>query len=591
MFFRDNSKVKNRLAGHTSPIDHRQTADSARDSGHWALAARHYMEMLKANPKDVGIWLQHGHALKELGLFVDAAASYDRALSLAPNDPEIHLQRGFLAKVTGDLPAALHFLRQARELGYEPIDLVEREIRLCSPPRPPSVRPKSSLGKTLPLRVYLSSIARTPLDESGAEMKNALGAIHYSYAFIMKGYMAALDVLEIPYTILRHPEFIPNIADRSDAELNVHIGFYPPDDVRLLKGAYNVLSVAWEFERLRAESEITSYHAFANPARILGLADEIWSISTFAVGAFRRAGLQRVEVVPTPILASGRPRRRLAQPDWTQIAQSADGLDAIRWVPLAIAPNVQASVDREAQRRRAKLIDVLTADAEETPPVIFLSIFNVYDWRKQIRPLIEGFIQYSRTNRNAYLMLKVSMPSKGDTFLNEELHNQQMTDPGQLLAPYVSDRIWMTADVLTREQMHSLYDCSAFYVCTSHAEGQNLPMLEAMARGVVPVSVDHTAMADYVRPDNASVIRSELRPFTPRLASRYHMYGVSTWYTSAEEVFSALVCASEMDRDTYAARSAAATRTVADQFGAEPLRAALDRIVAQLGATKAGENG
>jgi hypothetical protein len=98
-------------------------------------------------------------------------------------------------------------------------------------------------------------------------------------------------------------------------------------------------------------------------------------------------------------------------------------------------------------------------------------------------------------------------------------------------------------------------------------------------------------MADYIRPDNAIVIRSESRPFTRRLASRYHMYGISTWYTSAEDVFSAFLCASEMDRDTYAARSAAASRVVADQFGTEPLRAALNRISVEHSATNAGESG
>ncbi|MCA3417030.1 MAG: hypothetical protein INF84_20730 [Roseomonas sp.] len=570
-----------------SSYDHRAVADKARASGNWALAARHYMEMLRADQTDRGIWLQHGHMLKELGLFGDAAESYGRALALAPNDPEIHLQRGFLAKVSGDLPEALRCLTRARELGYQPLEFIEREIRLCTPRRPPATRFRV---KTLPLRVYLSSIAGPPFDENSTKMKSVIGAVNYSYGFAMKGFIAGLQALGIPYTIIRHPEFIPNIADRSDAEINLHIGFYPPDDVRFLKGAYNVLHVAWEFERLRAAAEITSYHAFADPARTLDRAQEIWGTSAFAVGAFSASGLQRVKLVPTPNLDSGRAPRRISPPNWAQIEHSASTLGSIRWLPLSIASNFQGSLDKEAQRRRAELSDVLFADPEEAPPTIFLSVFNVHDWRKQIRPLIEGFIQYSRINRNAYLLLKVSMAHQGDNFLNEEMRDQQMIDPGELLGPYVSDRIWMTADVLTREQMHSLYDCSAFYACTSHAEGQNLPMLEAMARGVVPISVDNTAMADYIRRDNAIIIQSEQRPFTRRLTSRYGLFGVSTWYTSSDDVFAALLSATEMESDSYAVRSTAAVRTVADQFGTETLRAALDRIVAQVTATNAGEN-
>jgi hypothetical protein len=88
----------------------------------------------------------------------------------------------------------------------------------------------------------------------------------------------------------------------------------------------------------------------------------------------------------------------------------------------------------------------------------------------------------------------------------------------------------------------------------------------------------------------AIIIPSELRPFTPRLTSRYGLFGVSTFYTSADDVFAALLSATAMKSDSYAARSTAAVRTVADQFGTETLRAALDRIVAQVTAANAGEN-
>jgi glycosyltransferase involved in cell wall biosynthesis len=166
---------------------------------------------------------------------------------------------------------------------------------------------------------------------------------------------------------------------------------------------------------------------------------------------------------------------------------------------------------------------------------------------------------------------------------------EQVYDPGELYTPFVSDRIWMTSDALTRDQMQSLYDCAGFYVCTSHAEGQNLPMLEAMARGVVPVSVDNTAMANYIRSDNAIVIPSTSGLFTRRLARRYGLFGVSTWYVAAEDVYAALGSAVEMSSETYAAYSAAASRTIDEQFGIETLRTALDRIIVQHAASSTGE--
>ena len=580
--------------------DHRQIADAARDEGRWALAARHYSEMLKNNAKDVGIWLQHGHMLKEMGLFVDAAESYRQALSLAPNDPEIHLQLGFLSKVTGDVPETLRCLRRARELGYQPVDVVDKEIRLSARRRTISTYSGSSAKKTRPLRVYLSSIAGMPFNENGGEMRHRFGAAHYSYAFIMKGFIAALDALGIPYSVISNPEYVPNIAERSDAEINIHIGFYPPEDMRFLKGAYNVLSVAWEFERLRTDAETISYHAFADTVRMLGRADEVWSISAYGAEAFRRSGLQRVEAVPTPILGGRRSGRRFDRPSWGDLDHATSVLGNINWLPISIAPNLQRSVHDEAHRRSSSLHKILFqgdesaefedfSESQGGPPIIFLSVFNVHDYRKQIRPLIEAFLQYSQTNRNAYLLLKVTKASWIDGELSDLLCGDQMYDPGGLLTPVVSDRILLTGDVLTREQIHSLYDCASFYVCTSHAEGQNLPMLEAMARGVVPVTVDTTSMDYYIRSDNAVVIPSTFRPLTRRLAQRYGLFGVSTWYVAAEDVYAALGSAAAMDPKTYGEYSAAASRTIDERFGCETLRAALDRIVTQQHASVMGE--
>ena len=60
--------------------------------------------------------------------------------------------------------------------------------------------------------------------------------------------------------------------------------------------------------------------------------------------------------------------------------------------------------------------------------------------------------------------------------------------------------------------MSALYCIADFYICTSAAEGQNLPLLEAMAHGSVPVSTGNTAMADYITADNAFQIAERSVP-------------------------------------------------------------------------------
>src|SRR5690606_16655141 len=59
---------------------------------------------------------------------------------------------------------------------------------------------------------------------------------------------------------------------------------------------------------------------------------------------------------------------------------------------------------------------------------------------------------------------------------------------------------------LPDDQLSHLYRLADFYVCTSIAEGQNLPLMEAMVHGCVPISVTNTAMADYVTADNAVTV-------------------------------------------------------------------------------------
>ena len=62
-------------------------AESARDAGQWELAAGLYRKALDRYPRNSGVWVQYGHALKELGELRDpdklaqAESAYRKALS------------------------------------------------------------------------------------------------------------------------------------------------------------------------------------------------------------------------------------------------------------------------------------------------------------------------------------------------------------------------------------------------------------------------------------------------------------------------------------------------------------------------------
>jgi glycosyltransferase involved in cell wall biosynthesis len=134
----------------------------------------------------------------------------------------------------------------------------------------------------------------------------------------------------------------------------------------------------------------------------------------------------------------------------------------------------------------------------------------------------------------------------------------------------------------TRDEMNRFYDAASFYLCTSYAEGQNLPLIEAMARGVVPITVDHTAMADYISDNDAVVIPSHTRPLDIRLTARYRMYGVDTNYVDAADVHSALLAARDIPDSDYAHKSAASWEEVRSQFGTEVVANQLRTLVERL---------
>lgn len=76
-------------------------ANIARDSRIWASAASSYAQALELDPNQHAIWVQLGHALKELGNVSGGEASYRRALSLAPDVADTNIQLGHALKLQG----------------------------------------------------------------------------------------------------------------------------------------------------------------------------------------------------------------------------------------------------------------------------------------------------------------------------------------------------------------------------------------------------------------------------------------------------------------------------------------------------------
>lgn len=110
-FFKQRTNDK-RILNHDLASKLVARGDRARDACRWALAVASYSEALELDPSRDGIWVQNGHALKELGSLARAEISYRRALSLNATVGDSYLQLGHVLKLMGNIrEAAESYLR------------------------------------------------------------------------------------------------------------------------------------------------------------------------------------------------------------------------------------------------------------------------------------------------------------------------------------------------------------------------------------------------------------------------------------------------------------------------------------------------
>ena len=143
-------------------------------------------------------------------------------------------------------------------------------------------------------------------------------------------------------------------------------------------------------------------------------------------------------------------------------------------------------------------------------PTIYLSVLNPEDFRKNLDALLRGFHYFSVEHPEALLIVKV-LTSATRFHLLDVMSDviPHKLDSGTVLS---SANIVVFNSYLSESQMDALYDLADFYLCTSLAEGQNLPLLEAMAHGTGPVTTANTAMADYIDAGNAVIIQDRRVP-------------------------------------------------------------------------------
>ena len=298
------------------------------------------------------------------------------------------------------------------------------------------------------------------------------------------------------------PESIP-LTDTVDQEKRIiHLIWRSTEEIRILKGAYNIVCFAWEFEVLR-DFDLPKTHPFINQRRMLSLVDEIWVPSSYTADILRKYGLENVHFIPAPVEATVNRQGS---------TESLLSLGQLGVVPLHLNSLKTRDVNKLIlQKKKKSLINAIVNDNRGTSSkTIFLAIFNPEDERKNLDLLLRSFDYFSQENPHCLLIVKLLTSQKRHTI--EEVVSRFVGDKLEGITIFNNNNIWLLNDFLSDEKMAALYAFADFYISLSIAEGQNLPLIEAMAAGCISISPSVTAMRDYITPENSVVVKTEEMP-------------------------------------------------------------------------------
>lgn len=418
--------------------------------------------------------------------------------------------------------------------------------------------------------IYYSHRTRKALAEGHTYLP--LGFAHYSYGSVCQKFLKLFKDGGIKSQEVVMPEIYANAAHMHAPEGGtrpVHVAFKPYEEFRLLKGAANVAHVAWEFDKVPRFAELPFDHprrdnVLNDYVHVMDMASEIWVGCEYTKGIFEAHGLKRVQVMPAPIETTQ------SESD-NEAAAGLYKIGCLEFTRKAIADCVDSTGAPQLDNSTMFRAD----DCRAAGGRVFFSVFNPGDPRKNVAALFLGFQEYlRRTKRNDLLIVKLVLDGSPQSLRNAV--SKQLPKFFEYAGVPISfidcANILLVPERLSTEVLGGLYRSADFYVCTSAAEGQGLPVQEAMAAGLVPISSAETAMADYIKPDHAIVMQTKSAQIPLQVSSAYGLWGLSWRLVDHHEVVRALQLAAEMPQDEYMRRSRAARQFIHEEYGFDAVR-------------------
>ncbi|MEL6970982.1 MAG: glycosyltransferase [Bacteroidota bacterium] len=146
-----------------------------------------------------------------------------------------------------------------------------------------------------------------------------------------------------------------------------------------------------------------------------------------------------------------------------------------------------------------------TAPITKYDGIIYTSILNISDHRKNYMDMVAAFCHALGDREDATLVLKT--PIMEDIYF----FRQKVTGFLQSL-PAFKCRVVFIGSYLDEKAYQELLRATTYYVNTSYGEGQCLPLMEFMSAGIPAVAPFATALKDYLSEDNAFLIQTGASP-------------------------------------------------------------------------------
>jgi glycosyltransferase involved in cell wall biosynthesis len=353
-----------------------------------------------------------------------------------------------------------------------------------------------------------------------ADLPARIGQESYSYHFVARALGPLLQrwghVQEV-----RRPEGELDYAVwqmRRRGWQPLHLSFLPLHAMYLSGRVPNVAFPFWEFPDI--PNRDIDEDLRANWRRVADRLSLILTASTHTRDAFVRAGVQTpVHVVPVPIQPE-----YFEVPEWSPEELSVLDCSYYSFPPPAGAPYSAPSAGLGERLRRSyrdsirprlpRVVDYCLKSATrlvlgrhdegdvkvpypyqhglELSGIVYTSIFNPFDPRKNWQDLLSAFLLALRDEADAALVIKLVVGPK-----LARLAARRILDHYHALGLPHRCKLIVITGYLSDEQMVELTRASTYYLQATRAEGACLPLQDFLAAGRPGISPVHSALTDY----------------------------------------------------------------------------------------------